>query len=237
MTDVFGQALKGYLKGDLSQYVIRGKDGNDEKINIDTFFTSYFDWEDYEKTLIANHAEGRILDIGAGAGRHSLFLQDRGFDVHAIDNSPQAVRLMEIRGLKKVYLMDLRKINFPPEYFDTALIMFNDLGLAGTIKNTVKLLKKLFTMTKPTGKVIVTLRNPLAGNSSSELMEKIKIRMEYNDAIGNWFNSIMVSPDELKNLIRDTGWFVTDIIEGKDGFYGAVLKKSLGLIRLKVNVL
>jgi len=244
MIDVIGKSLKGYLNGGFPQYIIRGKDGNFEAIDIATFFSNYSDWTDYEKILIANHAKGRILDIGAGAGRHSLFLQRIGYEVHAIDNSPQAVTLMKIRGVKNVHLMDLRDIDFPAKYFDSALIMYNDLGLAGSIENTLKLFKRLFKITKPRGKVIVTLRNPLFYDDSAELeakqknpgiIEKMKIRMEYADIIGKWFDSMMVSPLELKNLIKDTGWFVDNIVEGEDDFYGAVLKKNPHPIKIKVT--
>jgi len=40
---------------------------------------------------------GRVLDIGCGPDRHSLWLQESVFDVVAIDISPLAVRVAKAR--------------------------------------------------------------------------------------------------------------------------------------------
>jgi 2-polyprenyl-3-methyl-5-hydroxy-6-metoxy-1,4-benzoquinol methylase len=56
--------------------------------------------------------KGRVLDIGCGAGRHSLYLQNQGFQVLGIDNSPLAVKVAKLRGLKRVKVMSIEDINF-----------------------------------------------------------------------------------------------------------------------------
>jgi len=239
MIDIFGKILKAYLNGESLEYTIRRNDGGIiDVFNTGIYFTNYSDWEDYEKEIISKYVRGKVLDVGAGAGRHSIFLQDRGYDVHAIDISPSAIQLMKIRGIKNTYLMDLRKLDFPENYFNSVLIMFADLGLAGSIKDTKELLKSLYKITTPEGRIITTLRDPYNVSESkyfvhhahprkgAKLVDKIRARIEYNGDKGDWFYLLMASPQELRRLITRTGWDISNIIKGRDGFYGAVLKKS-----------
>lgn len=236
--DVFGDSLKGYLKGDSSLYVIRRDDNYYEPLgDLGIYFTKYPKWQDFEKKIL-KYVQGRILDLGAGAGRHSLYFQNKDLEVHAIDISPGAVEVMRKRGIKNVYLMDLKKLDFPKNYFDSVLMMFNNFGLAGNIKGTKKLLKDLCRITAPKGRIIAISRNPYKTDKPEHLAYHrrnrkagrpaglIKIRIEYKGEIGNWFNLLMVSPQELKDLIRDTGWKILKIVEGKDGVYGVVLEKK-----------
>ena len=218
MADIFGQALRGYLNGDLPEHAIQRKDGYFDVLNTERYFTDYPDWEYHEKAIM-RYAQGRVLDIGGGAGRHSLFLQKKEHEVHAIDISPSAIALMKIRGVKNVHLMDLRALEFPDSYFDSVLIMSGDLGLAGSIKDSKKLLKDLFKITSSKGRIITTIKNPYGE------MAKVKARIEYKDETGDWFSILMISPQKLENLARGTGWVVSTIVEGDNGFYGALLEK------------
>ena len=238
MIDVFGKALRGYLNGDLPYHVIKGKNGYFNILNTEVYFANYSDWKYYEMSIITRNINGRVLDIGAGAGRHSLFLQGEGHEVHAIDISPSAAALMKMRGVKNVYLMDLNSLDFPENYFDSVLIMFADLGLGGTIKDTKKLLKNLYKITTPKGKIITTMRNPFDTRESqyfghyknhkptAKTTEKVMARTEYNGEMGNWFSILMASPEGLGDLIKDTKWIISDIVKGDDGFYGALLEKK-----------
>jgi 2-polyprenyl-3-methyl-5-hydroxy-6-metoxy-1,4-benzoquinol methylase len=47
-------------------------------------------------------SKGKVLDIGAGAGSHSLYLQnERNLDVTALDISPKSIEVCKLRGIKK----------------------------------------------------------------------------------------------------------------------------------------
>jgi len=237
MADVFGRLLIDYFKGKGSIETIRRDDGQVNEMSMKRYFTDYPEWEDFEKEILG-YVQGRVLDIGAGAGRHSLYLQKQGFEVHAIDISPRAVEVMRKREVRNVYLMDLRKLDFPENYFDSILMMFNNFGLAGTIKETKKLLKLLYRVSTPQARIITTIRDPYQTDNPAHLAyhEKNKkeerpagqvtLRIECKDEIGDWFSLLMVSPEELKDLIKDTGWNILKIVEGKEGEYGAVLKKD-----------
>lgn len=76
--------------------------------------------------------QGTVLDIGAGAGAHALWLQERGFSVLALDTSPASVQVMLERG---VNAMEQNVMEFCPETrFDTLLLMMNGIGLTGTLE-------------------------------------------------------------------------------------------------------
>jgi len=134
--------------------------------------------------------------------------------------------------------MDLRKLDFPDNYFDSILMMFNNFGLAGSIEGTKKLLEVLYRISTPKGRIIITIRDPYQTDIPEHLayhernkkagkpVGQIKIRIEYKDEVGDWFELLMISSQELEELIKDTGWKILRIVEGKDGNYGAVLEKS-----------
>ena len=237
MADAFGKALEGYLNGNPSPYFVRRDDDYLEPCDLAVYFTDYSKWHDFEKKIL-KYVQGRILDLGAGAGRHSLYFQNKGFEVYAIDISPGAVEVMRKRGVKNVHLMDLRKLNFPENYFDSVLMMFNNFGLAGSIEGTKKLLKVLSKISKPRGRIITTIRNPYQTDKPGHLAYHehnrksgkpaglIRMRIEYKGEVGNWFDLLMVSAEELEELIQDTGWKILRIIEGQDGMYGVVLEKQ-----------
>ncbi len=238
MVDAFGRALMDYSKGKDLIEIVHRDDGQVDEMSIVRYFTDYPRWQDFERDILM-YVQGRVLDIGAGAGRHSLYLQKQGFEVHAIDISPGAVEVMKQRGVKRVYLMDLRRLHFPVGYFDSILMMFNNFGLAGTIKETKKLLKALYRISTPRARIVATTVDPYKTDNPAHLAyhEKnrregrpagqVTLRIEYGGEKGDWFSLLMVSLEELKDLIKETGWTILRIVEAKEGgFYGLVLQKD-----------
>jgi len=75
------------------------------------FFRGFEQWEWWDRELVPLVRSGPVLDLGAGAGRASLYLQQRGLHVTAIDASPGAVEVCRHRGVADVRLGD---VNDPP---------------------------------------------------------------------------------------------------------------------------
>ena len=99
-------------------------------------------------------ASGRILDVGAGAGCHSLVLQERGEDVLSIDISPLSCEAMEARGLRQVRCIDL----FDPRLtgpFDTILMLMNGTGIVGRLKNMPDFLQRIQQLLAPGGQLLI----------------------------------------------------------------------------------
>jgi ubiquinone/menaquinone biosynthesis C-methylase UbiE len=74
----------------------------------------------------ANHFH-KILDLGCGTGRHSLFLAKQGFQVYATDMSLTALKIAGEKaaalGLRNVHFQqhDMRSIPFIDNFFDVVI--------------------------------------------------------------------------------------------------------------------
>lgn len=238
-SDPFGKALLDEWQGKKSFYLIERDDGFTTKEEAAVYFEEPKEWGSIEKALIEN-ARRIILDIGAGAGRHTLFLQKFYYnDVKAIDNSPGAVEVMEQRGVKDVSLMDLRTIELPLYFFNAVLMMFNNFGLAGGIKETQDLLRQLAYITDRRGIIIATIRNYTKTDNPRHLAYRhrnieagyppglVRIRIHYGKVVGDKFNLLMLTPRELEDLLKNTDWDISEIIEKKEEpYYGVILKKK-----------
>ena len=88
--DAYGQQVLTYFNGEKSFDIVERDDGRMDCAPSDSYFQEYRDWPKHQKRAI-RFAKGRVLDIGAGAGRVSLYLQKRGFKATAIDSSPLAI--------------------------------------------------------------------------------------------------------------------------------------------------
>lgn len=130
--DGYGEQLWSYFKtGEPKSEIIERDDGfiSLGKFGGGLYFSEYKNWAKIEKEAM-KYVKGKVLDIGCGAGRHSLYLQGKGFDVTGIDNSPLAVKVTRLRGLKKSKVMSIKEIGqFKPNSFDTVIMMGNNFGL------------------------------------------------------------------------------------------------------------
>lgn len=98
--DAFGQALCAACNGEEVFEVVERDDGFVDAMRTRGYFSDYDEWSPTEQQAM-QFVRGRVLDVGCGAGRHSLYLQKKGFNVLGIDISPLAIKVCKLRGLKK----------------------------------------------------------------------------------------------------------------------------------------
>lgn len=238
--DAYGQQL-------LAQYVNRIATAEiieRDDLYIDTgsdpglYFTEYEQWASSEQQAI-ELATGRILDIGCGAGRHSLYLQNKNLDVTGIDISPGAIEVCRSRGLKKAFVRPITEIEeFPPDSFDTIIMMGNNFGLFGSPENAKTILEKMNRITAPGAQIIAGTRNPYltADTEHFEYLEfnrkrgrmpgQLKIRARFKKAVGDWFDYLFVSPEEMSEIIENTDWRIEEFIVPENPNYFAVIRKK-----------
>ena len=235
--EVFGKALYGYWKGDhkTKGFYVRD-DGLRSDCDVGDYFLQYPDFLNVEKKAL-KFSKGKILDIGCGAGRHVLYLQSKGFDVLGIDFSKLAIRVCKGRGCKKCKVMDIFKSNFKQGYFDTILLMGTNIGISGTLKNAVKLLRICMKITSKDGLLILTTKDVAARKEKEQIEYNEKnikagkyvgervLRSEYKGAKGNWFRWLHVDPKTLQEIASETGWKIEKIFKSKKNIYSVVLKK------------
>jgi SAM-dependent methyltransferase len=97
--------------------------------------------------------KGKVLDVGCGSGSHSLYLQEKGFAVKAIDISENAIKACELRGLKNVRVQNV--LDIENEKFDAIILLMNGTGIFGTLAETSKYLHKLKSLLNPNGQILI----------------------------------------------------------------------------------
>jgi len=236
MMDVFGKAFIAFHGGDRTPCRIHRDDGYVEEHDLAPYFQEYQNWPDYEKKAL-EYVKGRVLDIGCGPGRHSLYLQHKNFEVVAVDSSPLAIEVAHLRGVANCRAMSAFHLDFPPRSFDTVLLMGNNFGIAGNIEGTKKLLNLLDELTMRNARLITTCRNPLQTNKPEHLAYhdlnrrrgrpagQVTIRIEYKGQLGDWFDLLMVEPEAMAEICADSHWGVEALFESED-MYSSVFRKQ-----------
>ncbi|NHF58157.1 class I SAM-dependent methyltransferase [Flavobacteriaceae bacterium TP-CH-4] len=153
MEDIFGTALLDYQKGAYTEDLITFSSlGEEDVMPLPYLFRNFQQMPPLEQKALKG-CEGRILDIGCGAGSHSLVLQERGLDVTAIDHSPGAIETCRIRGVRQTVLCDI--CSYEGQRFDTLLMLMNGIGIVGTLAQLGPFLDHLKTLLRPGGQLLL----------------------------------------------------------------------------------
>jgi len=237
--DAFGQEMWACFKGERASEIVERDDGyfDASLVGPQMYFSEYEDWHLIEKQAM-EFVKGRVLDIGCGAGRHSLHLQKKGFDVLGIDSSPLAIKICRLRGLNKAEVMPIEDVNFKPDSFDTIIMMGNNFGLFGSFKRARKLLKKFLRMTSENGLIVASTRDPYKtvnpdhleyhrlNREKGRMGGQVRIRVRFRKIVGRWFDYVMVSKKEMEEILKGTGWQVREFIDSDDSEYVAIIGKG-----------
>jgi 2-polyprenyl-3-methyl-5-hydroxy-6-metoxy-1,4-benzoquinol methylase len=222
--DLHGQAMLDYLGGDEdAQYILRRDDG----VAYPPIYAKDFFYPDglpqLDRIAIQNCA-GRVLDMGAGAGSHSLAIQDRGLDVNSIDISAKAVQVMSQRGCRNARVGDV--FDSYPEPFDTVLVILN-IGIVRNLDGLTRFLKHLDSLMTSNGQLITDSIDPR--NSEDQCYGKYTqakvakgcylgertLRFEYKDQISDWFEWMHIDPETLGQYVHKAGYSMEQL--GNDG--------------------
>lgn len=154
MKDLFGKAIFDYQTNNSPEDLITETSISEaDEMSVAYLFRSYDEMPELEQKAL-QLAKGKTLDVGCGAGSHSLYLQnERNIDVTSIDISENAVKACTLRGLKNVKVQDILKLE--NEKFDTILLLMNGTGIFGTLKDTTKYLQKLKSLLNPNGQILI----------------------------------------------------------------------------------
>ncbi len=237
--DAYGQENLAHLLRKESFEVVERDDGFVELSGgAKTYFSKYKDWPLIERRAL-RLAKDRILDVGCGAGRVSLYLQKEGHDVTGIDNSPVAIEVCKRRGLKKALVLPIEKIGrFRLSSFDTIIMFGNNFGLFGNFRKARRLLGQMHRITSNGAVILAESLDPyntkdpihLAyhgfNRSRGRMGGQVRIRIRFRNFVGNWFDYLLVSRSEMKTILRGTGWRIKGFIGSKGSLYVAVIEKE-----------
>ena len=151
--DILGKALLDYQSGNYSEDIKTYSSLDEEDIiPIPYLFRDFKKMPTLEQKAL-KLCKGNILDIGCGAGSHSLYLQKKGFAVTALDQSPGAIETCKLRGIEHTVLQDIQ--DFKLQKYDTLLMLMNGIGIVGKLKNIDQFFTHLKTLLKPKGQILL----------------------------------------------------------------------------------
>lgn len=150
--DLFGKALLDYYNKNYTEDLITSTNiSDDDELPLPYLFRGFAEMPKIEQHAL-KLCKGKVLDVGCGAGNHSLWLQKKGLDVKAIDSSKGAVEVSIKRGVANAELKPLLE---ETESFDTILLLMNGTGLFQELSQVSTYLKHLKSLLKPYGQILI----------------------------------------------------------------------------------
>lgn len=216
--DPLGSMMLDYLHGDLDACV----EVDSTTLEMSTMcgevmFRTSSQMDELE-LLAMGFCKGNILDVGAGSGCHSLYLQNNGRNVDALDISPGCVEVM--RELKLKHVLHQNLFSLSGQKYDTILMLMNGLGISGTIAGLGELLQHLQTLLADGGQVIAdsTDLTPLFQHVEQyEMFDsyfgETEFVMSYRDAVSEPFPWLYVDFETLKSIAESHGFICEQLLE------------------------
>lgn len=231
--DPMGSAIAEYsANGKAARLRVFSSQFEEDEIPVKELFRGLKQMSTLEQTALTI-ASGKILDVGAGSGCHSLVLQQDGKDVTAIDISPLSVETMKQRGVNNVELVDLFDDALTEQY-DTILMLMNGSGIIGRLDNMKSFFSRMKQLLKPNGQILMDssdLRYLFENedgsfdiNLAGAYYGQIDFQMQYRDVKGEPFDWLYVDFATLSMYASENGFEVKMIREGKHYDYLASLR-------------
>jgi SAM-dependent methyltransferase len=235
--DGYGQMLLAALDGRHVAEIVERDDGFIEAaVGPAMYLAPFRRWHPLDRRAM-RFVRGRVLDVGCGGGRVCLHLQERGQEVVGIDISPGAVEVCRRRGVREVRICSIDDVDESLGVFDTIVMLGNNFGLFGSATNAKLLLRRFHRLTSDRGRIVAETRDVYRTDDSAHLAYharnrrrgrmsgQIRIRVRYRDQATPWFDYLMVSRQELEDLLDGTGWQLERILESEDT-YVAIIEKA-----------
>jgi len=236
--DAYGQMFWDHSHGKPSAEVVERDDGLIHiTVGSPSYFMEFKDWPAHQRAAM-KFVKGRVLDVGCGAGRCCLYLQKRGHQVVGIDVSPLAIKVCQQRGVKDARVVPVTRIGRSLGRFDTVLMIGGNFGLFGNLARARWLLRRLHAMTSPNARIIaessdvyktddpVHLHYHRQNRRRGRMSGQICLRVRYRHFATPWFDYLIVSPDEMKQMLAGTGWRVRRCLKSAGPVYVAVIEKQ-----------
>ncbi len=227
MADAFGEMLRAGADAE----IVERDDGYIQGSTL-SYFAPVRRWAAVERRAL-RFVRGRVLDVGVGAGRVALELQARGREVVAIDVSPGAVEVARSRGVRDVRLLAFEDVDAALGRFDTVVMYGNNFGLFASRAKARRLLRRLRPLA---GRIVACSNDPYATKDPAHLAYQernrargrmsgqLRVRIRYRTLADPWFDYLIVSPDEMAEIVDGTGWKIRRLVQDEGSSYVAVLE-------------
>ena len=230
--DILGTALLDFHNGNYTADIITFSSLEENDVMpLPYLFRDYGQMPELEKKALAL-CKGTVLDIGCGAGNHSLYLQNEGFKVSCLDHSKGAIAVCENRGIRNSYHGSI--FDFEDGRFDTLLLLMNGIGISGQLKNIDVFLNKLKSLLNKGGQIILDSSDIIYMFESDEdggywipedvaYYGEVRFTMEYKKLKGDEFPWLYLDFNTLQRAAMFNGFTCELVFEGEHYDYLARL--------------
>lgn len=234
MKDLMGRAIWDYFHNENPEDLQTETSISElDELPVEYLFRDFEEMNKIEKKAL-KLSHGKVLDIGAGAGSHSLYLQnDRDLDVTTLDISPKAIQVCQLRGIQKAVAQNM--LEFSGETFDTILLLMNGTGIFQSLKVIDIYLKKLHSLLNKNGQILIDSTDILymfdqdedggvlipANGYYGELDYIVHYKGESEDPI-KW---LYLDFNTLKNAAENNGFAIEKVLQDEDSYLAKLTKK------------
>lgn len=227
MPDPLGQAISDYyFKSSPGKLWIHNKYGEKEEMPVPVYFRDYNDMPLIEQ-LALNYCRGAVLDIGAGAGSHALYLQQRGEDVRALEISPLSCEVMRQRGVANVINADI--LQWHGEAADTVLMLMNGIGLTKDLAGLDHFLQLASSLIRPGGQILFDSSDVAylfdGDIPNGRYYGEIDYQYTYKKLNTEWFTWLYADYSTLRRIAVKHGWHIEKLME--DDHYQFLVRLTL----------
>jgi SAM-dependent methyltransferase len=236
MPDVFGRIMMDAALGEDAIHIIEREDGYEDEYKGSQYVEPFDEWGEPEKNAITQ-VKGRVLDVGCGAGRVAVYLQEMGFDVVGIDISQGAVEASHLRGFGQAQVMSADDLDFPDGCFDTVILFGGNFGILGEDDKIVKMLKDLHRITSDDAVILASSRDVTHTDTPKHLayhelnrkrgfpVGRIRLRLSYKGEKTDWQLLRFADSEEMETMAAKAGWKLEETL-GPPNAYVGVLRKA-----------
>ena len=223
MKDLFGKAILDYQTNNSPEDIITETSISEtDEMSVGYLFRSFLEMPKIEQEAI-QLCKGKVLDVGCGAGSHSLYLQNEmKLDVSSIDISQNAIKACKLRGIKNARVENI--LDKKNEKFDTILLLMNGTGIFETLQKTPTYLQKLKSVLNPDGQILIDSSDIIymfdddkdGGKwiPNANYYGELTFSISYKNEKENDFPWLYLDFNTLQNAANDNGLKCEMILEG-----------------------
>lgn len=233
MKDLMGRAIWDYFHNENPEDLQTETSISElDELPVDYLFRDFEEMNKIEQKAL-KLAHGKVLDIGAGAGSHSLYLQnERNLDVTALDISPKSIEVCQLRGIQKAVAQNM--LEFSGETFDTILLLMNGTGIFQSLNVIDIYLQKFHSLLNKNGQILIDSTDILymfdvdedggvlipANGYYGELDYVVHYKNESEDPI-KW---LYLDFNTLQNAAVNNGFKIEMILQDEDSYLAKLTK-------------